>query len=126
SFALITNHYSFMYDKQAFTIDEQIKQLKRRGLIISSSDNAEHYLSNISYYRLAGYWWPMQDDKINDIFKTNSTICDVISLYNFDRELRLLIFNFIEKLEIASANQLWRLIKAICGPKEYRFFRRYY
>ncbi|MDF2849865.1 MAG: hypothetical protein K0S31_550 [Sphingobacterium multivorum] len=24
SFALITNHYSFMYDKQAFTIDEQI------------------------------------------------------------------------------------------------------
>jgi hypothetical protein len=34
-----------MYDKQAFTIDKQIKQLARRGLIISASDNAEHYLS---------------------------------------------------------------------------------
>ena len=95
-----------MYDKQAFTIDEQIKQLKRRGLIISASDNAEHYLSNISYYRLAGYWWPMQDDKINHIFKTNSKFCDVISLYNFDRELRLMLFDFIEKIEISLRTKL--------------------
>ena len=95
-----------MYDKQAFTIDEQIKQLTRRGLIISASDNAEHYLSHISYYRLAGYWWPMQEDKINHIFKTNSKFCDVISLYSFDRELRLMLFDFIEKIEISLRTKL--------------------
>lgn len=44
-----------MYNKQAFTIDEQIERLKERGLIINDSDNAKHYLSHISYYRLAGY-----------------------------------------------------------------------
>ncbi|PUV22907.1 hypothetical protein DCO56_18460 [Sphingobacterium athyrii] len=36
SFALVANHYFFMYDKQAFTIDEQIKQLTRRGLYKAS------------------------------------------------------------------------------------------
>ncbi len=51
-----------MYNKTAFTIDEQIVQLKNRGLLILDSDNAEHFLSHISYYRLAGYWWPMQQE----------------------------------------------------------------
>ena len=58
-----------MYNKQAITIQQQIDQLKLRGLHISAQDNATHFLSNISYYRLAGYWWPMQSDKENHIFK---------------------------------------------------------
>ena len=52
-----------MYNKQAYTIEQQISQLKERGLNISEKDNAPHFLSHISYYRLAGYWWPMQADK---------------------------------------------------------------
>jgi len=49
-----------MYTKHALTIDEQIDQLSRRGLIID--EDAVHFLSHISYYRLACYWWPMQKD----------------------------------------------------------------
>jgi Abortive infection bacteriophage resistance protein len=52
-----------MYNKAAFTIDEQIAQLTARGLEINEEDNCEHFLTHISYYRLAGYWWPMQADK---------------------------------------------------------------
>lgn len=95
-----------MYNKQAFTIAEQLMQLEKRGLIINKSDDAEHYLSHISYYRLAGYWWPMQEDKINHIFKLNSRFSDVIALYNFDRELRLLLFDVIEKIEISLRTKL--------------------
>ncbi len=95
-----------MYNKQAFSIGQQIQQLKERGLTIEDSDNAPHYLSHISYYRLAGYWWPMQDDKVNHIFKPNSKFCDVIALYNFDRELRLLLFDIIEKIEISLRTKL--------------------
>ncbi|SKC02811.1 Abortive infection bacteriophage resistance protein [Sphingobacterium nematocida] len=95
-----------MYNKQAFSIEQQIQQLKERGLTIQDSDNAPHYLSHISYYRLAGYWWPMQDDKVNHIFKPNSKFCDVIALYNFDRELRLLLFDIIEKIEISLRTKL--------------------
>jgi len=95
-----------MYQKPAFTISEQIEQLKQRGLIIELQDNATHYLNHISYYRLAGYWWPMQDDKSNHHFKPNSRFADVIALYNFDRELRLIIFDIIEKVEISLRTKL--------------------
>lgn len=95
-----------MFSKRAYSIQEQIQQLQARGLEISDIDNAEHFLGHISYYRLAGYWWPMQADKQNHIFKPNSRFSDVIALYNFDRELRLLIFDVIEKIEISLRTKL--------------------
>jgi abortive infection bacteriophage resistance protein len=95
-----------MFSKRAYTIQEQINQLKERGLEINDSDNAEHFLSQISYYRLAGYWWPMQSDKETHVFKPNSRFLDVIALYNFDRELRILLFDVIEKIEISLRTKL--------------------
>ena len=89
-----------IYNKVATTIDAQLAQLQARGLEIIDLDQAKHFLNNISYYRLEGYWWPMQADKVNHIFKPNSRFVDVIALYNFDRELRLLIFDIIERIEI--------------------------
>lgn len=86
-----------IYSKLVTTVEVQVNQLKNRGLIITDENLAKHYLSNISYYRLAGYWWPMQADKINHFFKPNSRFEDVIGLYNFDRELRLLLFDVIER-----------------------------
>lgn len=95
-----------MYNKQAYTIEQQINQLKERGLNISEKDNAPHFLSHISYYRLAGYWWPMQADKEKHTFKPGSQFSDVIALYNFDRELRVLLFDIIEKIEISLRTKL--------------------
>lgn len=88
------------YQKQSISLQDQIQQLKARGLLIVDDSFAEHYLKNISYYRLAGYWWPMQVDKVNHVFKPNSRFEDVIALYNFDSELRILVFNAIERIEI--------------------------
>ncbi|MDQ3140733.1 MAG: Abi family protein [Bacteroidota bacterium] len=90
-----------VYTKSPLNIAQQIAQLKLRGLIIQDYQFAEHYLKFISYYRLAGYWWSMQADKSTHIFKPNSTFENVIAIYNFDRELRLLLFDVIEKIEIA-------------------------
>lgn len=95
-----------LYEKQEFTIQQHIKQLQNRGLIIDDLSLAEHYLAHVSYYRLAGYWWPMQDDKEQHLFKPNSKFEDVIYLYNFDRELRVLIFDVIEKIEISLRTKL--------------------
>jgi len=89
------------YSKPALTIPEQITKLKHRGLIINDTPRAEHYLINVGYYRLSGYWITMQSDKVNHIFKPNSTFDNVISIYQFDRELRLLLFEIIERIEIA-------------------------
>lgn len=95
-----------IYSKKVFTIDEHIAQLIERGLAINNIHTAKHYLANVSYYRLAGYWWPMQSDKSNHTFKPNSTFEDVINLYNFDRELRILLFDIIEKIEISLRTKL--------------------
>jgi len=79
------------YHKQAIPVKDQIQLLKSRGLLAGDESLAEHYLNNISYYRLAGYWWPMQADKVNHLFKPNSRFEDVVALYSFDCELRLLL-----------------------------------
>ncbi|MCH5597311.1 Abi family protein [Niabella ginsengisoli] len=95
-----------MYTKPPYTIDEQIEQLKQRGLLIDPKDDIVTILSNISYYRLAGYWWPMQSDKDKHIFKSGSKFSDVMALYIFDRELRILLFDVIEKIEISLRTKL--------------------
>lgn len=106
-----------MYEKVALTISQQINQLKNRGLHIEDSDHAEHFLSHISYYRMAGYWWPMQNEPKNShIFKANSKFSDVIALYNFDRELRVIIFDAIEKIEISLRTKLIYHLSHEFGP----------
>jgi abortive infection bacteriophage resistance protein len=95
-----------IYNKPVTTIEEQIDQLIQRGLTVKDRTLARHWLSKISYYRLAGYWWPMQHDKKLHLFKPNSRFEDVLDLYEFDRELRLLVFDVIECIEIALRTKL--------------------
>lgn len=95
-----------MFEKEATTIEEQVQRLKQRGLEILDSDRAEHHLKHISYYRLGEYWHSMQSDKVNHIFKPNSRFSDVIALYRFDSELRILLFDVIEKIEISLRTKL--------------------
>lgn len=95
-----------MFSKEPFTVSQQVAQLIDRGLLIKYPRIAEKYLINISYYRLGEYWYVMQSDKDNHIFKPNSKFEDVIALYNFDAELRLLLFDVIEKIEISLRTKL--------------------
>lgn len=92
--------------KQVKTIEEQIELLESRNMTFVNVLDAPHFLANISYYRLKGYWWEMQDDKVNHHFREGSVFEDVIDLYNFDRHFRLIVFNAIERLEIALRTKL--------------------
>jgi abortive infection bacteriophage resistance protein len=96
-----------MYQKEALTVEAQIIQLKTRGLLIDDYEQTHHFLTHISYFRLAGYWWPMQEEpKENHFFKKNSKFSDVMALYDFDQELRIIIFDVIEKIEISLRTKL--------------------
>jgi len=92
--------------KPSKSIQEQISLLQSRDLQFKNISDAPHFLSNISYYRLKGYWWEMQDDKINHHFAPDSYFEDVIDLYNFDRHFRLIVFNAVERIEIALRTKL--------------------
>ena len=90
-----------MANKKSRSIPEQIDLLKHRGVIIEYEEFAHLHLSHSSYYRLKGYWWDMQTDKEQHIFKNEANIKDVIARYFFDKELRLILFDAIEAIEIA-------------------------
>ena len=93
------------YTKKPLSIKTQVSRLENRGLIIDDENLAGDYLSNISYYRLRAYTYPFQnnsDSEANHIFiRDDIHFKDIIDLYCFDRRLRSLIFNAIEKIEVA-------------------------
>ena len=76
--------------------------LQSRGLTIVDYISAEHYLMHIGYYRLSAYMYPLLTmPKELHLYKSNATFDRVMMLYRFDKKLRLLIFNEIEKIEVA-------------------------
>lgn len=87
------------YIKPPFTNAELIEQLKQRRLIIEDADRATRYLDFISYYRLSAYFLPYQSAK--DLFKDNVKFDDVLNLYIFDRKLKLVLMDAIERIEVA-------------------------
>lgn len=93
------------YKKPAISFKEQLERLKERGLIIEDDNRTLHYLSNINYYRLSAYWYPFIQDKEKEIFKTDSYFQNVLDIYNFDRELRLIFYDAIERIEISIRTQ---------------------
>ena len=98
------------YTKIPLSIEQQIAKLRQRGLVIENEQNAENYLSNISYYRLRAYTFPFQDNDIetnnHHFLRSDISFEDIITLYCFDRRLRILIFNALEKIEIALRTKL--------------------
>ncbi|HMG16231.1 MAG TPA: Abi family protein [Saprospiraceae bacterium] len=105
--------------KPSKSIKDQIVLLQSRNMSFQNIPDAEHFLINISYYRLKGYWWGMQDDFVNHHFKNGSYFEDVIDLYNFDRHFRLIVFNAIERIEIALRTKLIYYLSGSYGPYWY-------
>jgi abortive infection bacteriophage resistance protein len=92
------------YNKTPTTYSEQIALLKKRGLNIPDEARAIRYLQQISYYRLSAYFIPYQEKK--DEFNAGVGFDQILETYKFDRELRLLVFDCIERIEIAIRAQL--------------------
>jgi abortive infection bacteriophage resistance protein len=98
------------YFKTCTLPQDLIPLLKGRGLSIPDRQKAVSYLTNIGYYRLSAYCYPLLNDpKSTHIYKDGATFDMAINMYRFDRKLRLLLFNEIEKIEVAirSAMSNW-------------------
>lgn len=64
-------------------------------------------LSRISYYRLRAYTYPFQDNTDpNHPFVVPVSLEDIIALYRFDQQMRILVFDAIGKIEIALRTQI--------------------
>lgn len=91
------------YNKPPKSFQDQLKQLKGRNLTVNDDAKALAYLANISYYRLSAYFLPYQQSK--DWFDDDASFKQIMDTYSFDRELRLLVFDCIEHIEVAIRTQ---------------------
>lgn len=93
------------FSKRATTHAEQVALLQARGMVIDDPARAEFYLQHLNYYRLGAYWLPFEADHASHTFRSNTRFEDVLNLYIFDRELRLLILDAIERIEVSIRSQ---------------------
>ena len=109
------------FDKPALTIHQQVALLKSRGLLIEDEAKAEHYLRFIGYYRLSGYSLPLTCKKVPEQhkFKSGASFDRILALYSFDRELRLIVMDAIERVEVAFRTSVSNYLATKFGPHWY-------
>lgn len=98
-----------IYKKEFKTFDEQLQILKQRKLNISNDTYVLSKLERINYYRLSAYFLPFQYPKNSenkDKFLEETKFENIIQLYYFDCELRKIIFEAIESIEIYFRTQI--------------------
>ncbi|SEF85802.1 Abi family protein [Marinobacterium lutimaris] len=112
------------YGKPWLSIEEQLAKLEQNGLSVTDHAKALQYLQRVGYYRLSGYWFPFRErtgkacrypekpgkpSKLEkrvqcfplDKFKSGLSFQDAVDLYVFDKRLRLLVMDALERIEIA-------------------------
>lgn len=107
------------FNKPALSVDAQIDLLQRRGMTVPDRDRAKRYLTHINYYRLRAYWLPFEmapthgDDHA---FAAGTNFETVLATYVFDRELRLLLLDAIERVEISLRTTMAQHLTGHYGP----------
>jgi hypothetical protein len=86
------------YTKPALSFEQQANQLLNRGLQTDRTRLIQ-ILSRVSYYRLSAYWHPFK--RPDESFAPDTTLDKVWRRYTFDRQLRLLVMDAIERVEVA-------------------------
>ena len=104
------------YIKPPLTFEQQADLLIKRGLVADKNLLIER-LSVVNYYRFSGYLYPFRND--DDTFKPGTTFESVWRRYTFDRRLRILCMDAIERVEVAIRTQLIYLFAHTYGAFAY-------
>ncbi|OHB43984.1 MAG: hypothetical protein A2Y13_09390 [Planctomycetes bacterium GWC2_45_44] len=88
-----------IYNKPPLSFEQQAELLISRGLEANKGELVSK-LRVVNYYRLSGYWYPFRYPQ-TDTFKAHTTLDKIWRRYTFDRQLRLLTMDAIERVEIA-------------------------
>ena len=101
------------FAKRALPTKDLIRFLEEKGLIIRDKVYAEHCLNYIGYYRLKIY---MRAFQTSGKFSEGTTFSNIVNIYNFDRELRLLCLDPIERIEVSLRAHIINVMGARGGP----------
>jgi abortive infection bacteriophage resistance protein len=112
------------YQEPPLTFQQQCEILRSRGLIIADEPAVINTLQNINYYRLSAYFSPFQTQK--DAFNTGTTLDDILSLYEFDSRLSLLLAEAFARVEISIRTQIAYRLSHQYGPFGYTDHKNLY
>lgn len=100
------------------TYPDLVALIQQRNMHVPDPARTERKLAQLGYYRLSGYWYPAREFDVDtatnqakicpisnkplrqDVFAAGTSFDDVVSLYRFDKHLRLLMLDAIERLEV--------------------------
>jgi abortive infection bacteriophage resistance protein len=107
------------YNKSPLTYEEQADLLISRKLE-SNKTTLVDALKNTNYYRFSGYLYPYRkDENSSEEFSENTSLDIVCRHYTFDRRLRFLILDAIERVEVSIRSRLVYYFVHQYGPFEY-------
>lgn len=101
------------YTKPWLRVDEQLDLLIQRGLEVEDRGRAVRLLEAVGYYRVTGYLYPfleseeyLHESGVSKIrvlgrYKPGTALEHVESVIDFDRQLRLLVMEGVERIEVA-------------------------
>lgn len=101
------------YTKKWLPLGEQVNRLVERGLEVDDEKRAEAVLRSIGYYRASGYLYPFlqseeyvdEEDRtqirVLNKYQSGTALQHAESIIDFDRQLRLLVMEGVERIEVA-------------------------
>lgn len=101
------------YTKPWLSLNEQVDRLVEHGLVVEDTSHAETILGAIGYYRLTGYLYPFRESeeyvdadgltriRVLSDYRPGTTLAQGEATLDFDRRLRILVLEAVERIEIA-------------------------
>lgn len=105
------------FTKPALTLDEQVELLVGRGMG-GEKERIFRRVEAVNYYRLAAYWHTFRVEG-TDAFRPGTHIDTVWDRYLFDRRLRLLTLDALERFEITARTRIAHELAVQYGPFGY-------
>jgi abortive infection bacteriophage resistance protein len=110
------------YTKRACDHEMQAKVLMRRGML-GDPDLIIERLRAVGYYRLSGYWYPFRETDADGTplsrFRPATQFEEVWERYVFDRKLRLMVMDAVERFEVFMRGQIAYCHSHLHGPFAY-------
>jgi abortive infection bacteriophage resistance protein len=106
------------YTKPWLSLEQQVERPASRGVDVGDRERAAALLKAIGYYRLTGYLYPFRESeqyvddegrnrtRVLDGYRPGTALHHAESIIDFDRRLRMLVMDGVERIEVAVRMQI--------------------
>jgi abortive infection bacteriophage resistance protein len=118
------------YLKPVLSVADSVLRLQQKGLAVAGVADAERFIRAIGYFRFRGYALPFMQPAPagfaygSRLFVPGTTFEQIQQLYDFDRSLRSLVMEQMDRIEVAVRTAILQELNARFGPHWYLDFSK--